>query len=300
MSLGRNDPCHCGSGKKYKKCCLTKDEQAKAATQAKPADPASPVQPTAKSHNSPKPPPDPRIEAGNARWSEFEAAGYEGKLDIFARTLDDPDLMDGEMAFEMLKLLFGETIEHGERDRFDALVASLRERRPEAYAEESHYFLSWQVTNAVAAGRGDAVRCLALELAALAGKQIDVFNRVENQLAYHGHLSTLVEAMRIAWPQVKSSSNIVPWGIDEFSTRATAYELLDYVERTPAPDAADSALRERLEFCSKADPARLSAYLAHLTGRAGRQWTMSDFEFAPPSRPRRDWDEEEEAAEAEE
>lgn len=25
---GRNQPCHCGSGKKYKKCCLTKDEEA--------------------------------------------------------------------------------------------------------------------------------------------------------------------------------------------------------------------------------------------------------------------------------
>ncbi len=24
MSLGRNDPCPCGSGKKYKKCCLGK------------------------------------------------------------------------------------------------------------------------------------------------------------------------------------------------------------------------------------------------------------------------------------
>lgn len=23
---GRNDPCHCGSGKKYKRCCLEKDE----------------------------------------------------------------------------------------------------------------------------------------------------------------------------------------------------------------------------------------------------------------------------------
>lgn len=23
--LGRNEPCHCGSGKKYKKCCLLKD-----------------------------------------------------------------------------------------------------------------------------------------------------------------------------------------------------------------------------------------------------------------------------------
>jgi len=25
-NLGRNSPCHCGSGKKYKKCCLTQDE----------------------------------------------------------------------------------------------------------------------------------------------------------------------------------------------------------------------------------------------------------------------------------
>lgn len=24
--MGRNDPCHCGSGKKYKKCCLAADE----------------------------------------------------------------------------------------------------------------------------------------------------------------------------------------------------------------------------------------------------------------------------------
>jgi tetratricopeptide (TPR) repeat protein len=26
--VGRNDPCHCGSGKKYKKCCQPKDEAA--------------------------------------------------------------------------------------------------------------------------------------------------------------------------------------------------------------------------------------------------------------------------------
>ena len=35
--LGRNDPCHCGSGRKYKHCCLDKDEaaaHAKAVTDA--------------------------------------------------------------------------------------------------------------------------------------------------------------------------------------------------------------------------------------------------------------------------
>ena len=26
VELGRNDPCHCGSRKKYKKCCMTQDE----------------------------------------------------------------------------------------------------------------------------------------------------------------------------------------------------------------------------------------------------------------------------------
>ena len=28
MKIGRNDPCHCGSGKKYQKCCLEKDQAA--------------------------------------------------------------------------------------------------------------------------------------------------------------------------------------------------------------------------------------------------------------------------------
>ena len=27
--IGRNDPCPCGSGQKYKKCCLAKDETAR-------------------------------------------------------------------------------------------------------------------------------------------------------------------------------------------------------------------------------------------------------------------------------
>jgi hypothetical protein len=28
MKIGRNDPCHCGSGQKYKRCCQEKDEAA--------------------------------------------------------------------------------------------------------------------------------------------------------------------------------------------------------------------------------------------------------------------------------
>ena len=37
MDLGRNEPCHCGSGRKYKQCCLGKDEAIAAAARAEAA-----------------------------------------------------------------------------------------------------------------------------------------------------------------------------------------------------------------------------------------------------------------------
>jgi hypothetical protein len=38
--LGRNDPCRCGSGRKYKHCCLEKDEAKARAARAKAAEEA--------------------------------------------------------------------------------------------------------------------------------------------------------------------------------------------------------------------------------------------------------------------
>jgi hypothetical protein len=39
--LGRNDPCHCGSGKKYKHCCLSKDEEIEREARARAAERAA-------------------------------------------------------------------------------------------------------------------------------------------------------------------------------------------------------------------------------------------------------------------
>jgi hypothetical protein len=38
---GRNEPCHCGSGRKYKHCCLEKDDAKAAAARAKAAEEAA-------------------------------------------------------------------------------------------------------------------------------------------------------------------------------------------------------------------------------------------------------------------
>jgi hypothetical protein len=52
--LGRNDPCHCGSGRKYKHCCLDKDEATARAASADTAEARSPNPETATSAVPPK------------------------------------------------------------------------------------------------------------------------------------------------------------------------------------------------------------------------------------------------------
>jgi len=217
MKVGRNDPCPCGSGKKYKKCCLGKDQ----AASNRPADPGAvlqssgdsgplpaasprpskPPRATASSRASrPTPPPrprDPRAERWDALWKEFESQDGAGQVALFLKTLDDPELMIDEIAFEMLSRLRQDAIKRGERARFPELVDALRQRRPEVYQEGAHYYLSWLIQDALAEGRPETVRPLALELAARSARHLDTVIRSLDVLAYHGQLAVLVEAMRV-------------------------------------------------------------------------------------------------------
>jgi hypothetical protein len=245
------------------------------------------------------PPPDPHIEALNARWEEFEAQDYEGRIALFLQTLDEEGLMDDEMAFEMLNLIYYESVERDERESFDELIDRLREQLPDVYAHDAHYYLERRITNALATGRLDAIPTLANEIATTAGKDIDTLNNVIDQLAYHGHLATLVEVMRIAWPQVKDAENIVPWGIQEFAAQAVDYEIFHYLEQHATADPKDPELLKNLEFYFEIDQERFARYLALLTGQLKRRCTMDDFEFKPPrGRSYGSFDEEDEEDEA--
>jgi len=229
MKSGRNETCPCGSGKKYKKCCLLKDQAAEHAEllrreterleiaaadlerTASRIPKRLPVPPT------PAPPPDPRMEAINARWLEFaEGTDDEGRRDLFIKTLDEPELMDDEMAFEMLSRLYDSAVKSGERDRYEVLVDQLRERLPDVYAASRKYYLQWSIVNALASRQPERVLVLAREMAETADDDVDEFAQVIDLLAYHGQLVALAEATRIAWPLIKDSSNIL-WGQDSFA-----------------------------------------------------------------------------------
>lgn len=298
---GRNDPCPCGSGKKYKKCCLKQDEAARRAEAARSADEAAaaPPAPWPAAPNGTQPPdlwadetdeawwdePEAPAEVSAeadalyARWEEFEAAeDYEEQIALFLRTLDD-GLLDAETAFEMLNVIHGTTAAHDERDRFDALVAQLRQRLPEVYAHDAHFYADWLISNALAAGRLAALPALVEELADTAGAELDTVNRVFDQLAYHGQLALLAAAMRRAWPLVRDAGQYFEWAVDEFAERGMTIALLDYLERTAAPNPVELAALGAEFDVTLVQPGGAAQFLAHITGQADRRWTLADFDL---------------------
>jgi tetratricopeptide (TPR) repeat protein len=94
--IGRNDPCACGSGKKYKKCCMARDEAA--ALAARPAQPAAvpAQQPSLASFFQEPDELDELTEASNAVVDMVHAgdldAAEQAAHDLIARF---PDVHDG-------------------------------------------------------------------------------------------------------------------------------------------------------------------------------------------------------------
>jgi hypothetical protein len=138
LKLGRNDPCHCGSGRKYKKCHLAEDEAREQAQIHERvaqdlrvlAGPGAPGPPLPFAPSSPlslpvlHPPaaagPQPLELVDTAAWEAFVAASYEGKIEMFEQAVQTGDI-DPDSAFDMLSEIHSLAVEHGERDRFGAL-----------------------------------------------------------------------------------------------------------------------------------------------------------------------------------
>lgn len=313
MKAGRNDPCPCGSGRKFKKCCLGKPQlttslpqdvtpvlAASAAPQKAPAWskslPREELAPVA-----PPQPLDPLQEKWDAVWNEFKSQDGETREAIFLGMLDDKELMNEEAAFEMLNQLHDDVVARGDREQFGRLIQTLAERRPELYEHDAHYYLSWQLLDALADGRPD-ILSLTQALAARADRNIDTVNRGLRALAYHGQLVPLVEAMRIGWPLVRDSDNVMAWGIGEFSEAGAAYEMYAYLEGASSPNPSDANLLERIRyFVEEPRLEYVVEFIGDVSSPMDNAWTVADFTLNPPPKRRRrgEWDDEDDDDEGE-
>jgi hypothetical protein len=279
--VGRNDPCPCGSGKKYKKCCLAKDEATarqdyanQAALQQEVTRSFIPAPLTAPAA-SPSGPADPLEQARADLWDAFEAAEPAKLPELFQRALAEPDLADSELAFEMICSLR----DHHSRAVFTQALDTLEQRRPDLYQHDLHYYLDWRIADALASGDLAALPKLGTELAAAAGKDLDNFSITLDRLAYHGQLALSTQMIALAWPQVRAAEGLVSWAADEFAQHAQNLTLYAQLEQNPALSANDPQLRAALQTFAPFDPDHLAQFLDLLRGRAERHWSLDLFAF---------------------
>ncbi len=113
-TIGRNDPCPCGSGKKYKKCCLAQDE-ARAAEQRRATDQRNAVQRPELADVEKALSPfleldseDGLDELSGSAFDLANAGKHEEALAVCTRLLTDfPDVVDGLDRSAMVHALMG-------------------------------------------------------------------------------------------------------------------------------------------------------------------------------------------------
>jgi hypothetical protein len=105
--------------------------------------------------------------------------------------------------------------------------------------------------------------------------------------------------MRLAWPDVQTSSDILPWGIAEFAEEGVDYEIFDYLEHTPVADPTSPALLDRVRFFIPEPRLEyVERFVNDLVGRDVPAWKTADFNLQPPRKKRRDdWDDSKEEEE---
>lgn len=302
LKLGRNDPCHCGSGKKYKRCHLAEDEareherreQERIAAEAdlpviapRPGGPGGlslPMLPPLPAAPELSPEEAARLEAEEAEYAAWQesiaSTDAEGRLQLLDQLLDKPDL-DSETVFELFEVINRDARDSGRPEHLARAIRMVAERAPAVYESDKIWYYSWLLELTVAAGRYDDIPELLREIEPLATEHIDEIFRMIDVLMFHDQVDTLIDFMTAIWPSVSDSPLILSRGITEFASDLTMLHVFRHLRAGGAVSAADPGLQAVLEPLGDVDLDRIQLVLDALTGAVTRTWRPSDFPALP-------------------
>jgi hypothetical protein len=271
VKLGRNQPCPCGSGKKYKLCCLAKDEE-QARREAGPL-----VPPPALPYRGIRPEPiSPEVQAAQERWVRFESAqSLEERVAIFREALATGSL-GSEDASEMLSEIREEATEPEEHAAFVQLLGAFRAQAPELYQVDVGDYHTWLIEDALERQAFEALPPLLEPFGHAPDRYLDHLFALIPLLMYHGQGRLLLDLLRRGWPTVKRSKTLMPWAIAEYRQGLMALVLFDYVASAPAPRTDDPALAGALDGICEVDE-RVRANVSSLLGQGLEPLRLADF-----------------------
>jgi hypothetical protein len=297
----RNDPCPCGSGKKYKQCCLEADSRASAGDTATaemvgdagpdPEEAATPRrdrpeqrEPRKSEHSAmgsakpdqPNAPPEDEDRYWKRFWRDLKRAEPERQVRMVSQMIESRDDLDGELAFYLVEAIVDPLQRAGRAADVDRIIHMIEQACPEAYRAESQWMSLWRAENALLQEGGDVGTPLA-QLAREPDRSADGLFKIADRLRYHGRVRELTRVMLQAVPDVMDSPEIMEWGKWEFRHTAFSLVLDEHLERNPRLTSDDPAFLKASAPAAPEDPQRLWRIVTHASGRADRSWDTRDF-----------------------
>jgi hypothetical protein len=296
--LGRNDQCHCGSGKKYKKCCLEIDE-AKART-CREEDSRE-----LRAVFDERPSCSFRIDSEDDLFdedfedeisdddscvadfmSEYDRLEFDDKVAEFKTLIETKDELFPCVAFETIDMLQSAADTASRRQQVNGCIDLMRSACNEVFLDNAAYYADWYIMNSLADGRLAEMTSYFNAAAADAEKSIDVFTELIDTLAYHGQLSVLVEGMNLVWPVIRKSTGIMGWAVNEFAVTLSDYVAFEWLERAGRGEDAefDELAASMREFFPELDIPGFREFLGRINGEIVTPWTMKELSPARKNR----------------
>jgi hypothetical protein len=280
---GRNDPCTCGSGKKYKKCCMNKEEPPEPLGLRPPPPVPAYAAPVGrhetdylKDRKTDQKPP--RTEFDD--WYDvYEAGSPDHKMEMIRDLLsqDRPAEYFKDNDFGGILLDLHGEFPKGEEGKWISLIEHIHDARPDVFNLDIENWVNELAYHYVASGRLAVVNDLVEELVARALPPTALTFELLDVL----HLAGLHQAARMLVTDAVTridQADLFEWAADELVTTATFFPFHDLVEAGCTDDRLVRLKEELAALESTPAPDRLDQLIAHRSGRADRQFTWDDFE----------------------
>jgi hypothetical protein len=296
--VGRNDPCPCGSGKKYKHCHMQADREAAQQAEIEAAQRAEEERLAELRERAEAQRPEesalalsdgfddeagegegnPNIEYLDHLWEMFEQAEGDRKWEICETGIDD-QMMDGEEVFEFFIVLHRDALERGLERRFVQLVAQLRDQCFDAYQEEIANLFQWTFPFLSPSERDTFLPDFIQDLIVDGPNKVEPFLNAVDMLAILGESAVYTQVVR-ATQEAVESAGLFEWAIDGYHAQYLDTYLFEYLDNTP-PDERQNAKNIADFIASLPNPEDIveeeyEAYLRRLAGERSA-WTLADF-----------------------
>ncbi|HMA65636.1 MAG: SEC-C metal-binding domain-containing protein [Fibrobacterota bacterium] len=217
----RNSPCPCGSGKKYKKCCLVEDEKI-ALQKLSGANVASYDEPIPDDHllEDLKPGSDfeqvsePENENVTRLWDMIDSLKYPDDtfkclsiIETFIKTF--PDLVVESCVIDEMFYLEENLFRKKSHNMYCSLLENVEKYAPQFYNDEFEYFDLPRVRNAIANKQIDKVELLLERFKKDPVTTVDSLSTMVDLLAWAGLDKELLELAKVTYKPLENSDDVL-------------------------------------------------------------------------------------------